>query len=156
MGDQSSEHLVSRYCFALEVLHDLFFSFGRDDVDAHWFGLPEPPAPTYALIILFERVRRKERDVCTMLEVQSPCPDLRLGYQHAMLATSESNEFALLVVVIVPAADLYAVRNQPLQEVAFVVHMAPDERRFLCGVDQFRDLAAAFVNGSAPFLALFR
>lgn len=65
--------------------------------------LPEPPAPTDALVILLEGVGRKKGHVIAVLEIQTPCTDRRLCDQYPYLSIGKGKEFFLLLFVTVPA-----------------------------------------------------
>ena len=61
----------------------------------------------------------------TMLEVQSPCADLRLRYKHPRLTTYERKKLLLFRLVGIIPTNLYGVTNKVFQKIAFIVQVTP-------------------------------
>ena len=94
---------------------DLALAFGLDHIHADGPLLTETPAAADTLVILLEAMRRKERDMRAVLEIQAPCADLRLSHEHPRPTVRKRDHAILFAFVGVRALDLHAVWNQPLE-----------------------------------------
>src|SRR3990167_637978 len=99
MRDEIGKHLVCGFGFALQVFQHFLFAFGSYNVNLNRLSLTEAPAAAHALVILLEAVRRKESYVVAVLEVQAPCANFWLRYQHAKLTGCEGEEQFLFAFV---------------------------------------------------------
>lgn len=129
LGDETGEHLLRLLPFAVQVVHDPPFAFGQHDVNRHGLILAESPAATDRLVILLKAVGRKIGDMAAALEVQSPGADLWLGDQHSRAALGEVNQATLFHFVAIRSRYLDGAWNELLQQVSFLVEVAPDQRR---------------------------
>ena len=106
------EHLIGLTRLAAQVLEHVLIAFRGDHIHVHRAMLAESPTPAHALVILLKRVRRKERHMITVLEVQPPRADLRLGNQHPRPLVCERHEPILFDVIGVRAGYLQSVGDQ--------------------------------------------
>ncbi|NBN88308.1 MAG: hypothetical protein EBV32_04380 [Proteobacteria bacterium] len=83
-----------------------------------------------------------------VLEVQAPCADLWLSDQHAGLAVDELQEAILFLLIAVGPGDLYGIRDQLFQQVAFFVQVAPHQRRLTGAIDHGGHLLTAVLHGA--------
>ena len=100
-GDKAGKHAFSLFTLALEVFHYAPLAFGEDDVNGDGVLLTEAPATANRLIILLKAVGREVGNVATLLEVQTPCADLRFGDQNTGSAFSEVDQPLFFNVVTI-------------------------------------------------------
>lgn len=139
---------------ASKVLDDATFSLANNDVNVDRLRLPEPPATTDKLVILFVRVRWEYNHVRAVLPIQSPCSNFRLNNQSFDFTLRESGQRFLFGIIGHRAFYLHAVGYRLFQQVAFGVQFAPQHSRTIYG-DCFRSGNLAPFPQAVPTLGAF-
>ena len=124
-------------------------NYGRPDFRL----LAKPIGPAQGLVEVLEGVGQSdEYDIGAVLPVQTISSDARLGDDHPLRTSTEAVELRFLFFRRVAPANFHGFRQEPLEQVGFVVGVAPNDRRPVVAIDDFSGSLAARPVGNPHFL----